>query len=338
MLVRRAAVIAMAAELFAATFHAHAAIPSTLKRIGILARGRQEDEDNVAFEREVFASLVGKGWIEGKTLSVIRAYSGDNEARLPALAEELVRSRVDLILTGGFITTIAAARATSKIPIVFSDPLPYAVEQELVESFVRPGRNVTGATLDHSAGTGKAAQYLRQLVPSARRIAVVATHQFARVERLSGGLVDTRAPSEAAWRAQGFELQFFFYRGIGDIARAFTEADRWRAEGINVGAMDFADARQIIELARRRRLPTVCAYRKYVEAGGLISYGPVSISTAEQGRHAASYIDRILRGADPATLPIEMPTRWELVINAKTAEALGLSIPIALEVSAEIVP
>jgi putative ABC transport system substrate-binding protein len=304
--------------------------------MGILARGEERDEDNIEFERAVFASLLGKGWIEGRNLSVIRAYSGESEARLPALAKELVRRRVDVILTGGFITTVAAARATSKIPIVFSDPVPYAVEQELIESFARPGRNVTGASLDHSAGMGKAGEYLRQLVPSARRIAAIATHQFAKTERVSGGLVDTIAPAQAAWRSQGFEQQTFFYRGFDDIARAFAEVDRWRADAITVGVMEFADARQIIELASRRRLPSVFAYRKYVEAGGLMSFGPMSISTAEQGKNAASYIDRILRGADPATLPVEMPTRWELVINAKTAGAFGLSIPRALQVTAEI--
>jgi putative ABC transport system substrate-binding protein len=249
----------------------------------------------------------------------------------------LIRSRVDLIITGGHITTLAAARATSKIPIVFSNMLQFAIEQGLIESFARPGRNVTGATTDSSDAAGKSAQYLRQLVPSARRLAAVTTHLWMKVERVSGGVVDIQQDRRERWRDAGFEFQEFFYRADGDLAREFAEMDHWRPDAIAVSPFAIQDALEIVELARRRKLPSLFPWRQPVEAGGLLSYGPAFISAAQLGRAAASYIDRILRGADPATLPVEMPTRWELVINAKTADALGLTIPLALQVGAEIV-
>ena len=336
MFTRRDALIGMALQCAASGFNAHAATSSALKRIGILSRGSQQDEDNSDLEQALFESLRSKGWVEEKNLLVVRAYSGERDELLPALAEDLVRSRVELILTGGHITTIAAARATSRIPIVFSNPLPFAVAQGLVESFARPGRNVTGATYESSGG--KAAQFLRQLMPSVRRrLAAVETHLWTRVERLSGGLVDIQGPRREQMRAAGFETAEFFYRGDGDLVRVFAEIDQWQADAVAVSPIGIQDALQSVELARRRKLASLFPWRQPVEAGGLLSYGPALISAAALGRAAAPYVDRILRGADPATLPVEMPTRWELVINAKTAENLGLSIPVALQVSAEIV-
>ena len=335
MFTRRDALIGLAIECVTGCLPARAAPSDRIRTIGLLWRGNRQDPESVEFEQELFAALRRRGWTQGANLHVVRAYAEPDDERLPALARELVRQRVDLIVTDGHTTTVAAARATRSIPIVFAGGIPFAVEQGLIESFARPGRNVTGATFDPAAA-GKRTEYLRQLLPRARRLAVLSRPDMVKVERVAGGIVDTERAARQRVMAAGFEPRDFLYADHADLTRALEDIERWGADAVSALPYDQADALRIIEFARRRRLPTSFMFRRHVEAGGLLSFGPVFSLTAF-AEAAATYVDRILRGALPATLPVEMPNRWELVINATTAEALGLSIPPPLQVAAEIV-
>jgi len=319
-------------------FSAHAT--ASTKRLGILSLGKPDEPLEVAHQRHFFESLAKKGWVEGKNLSVLRAYSGGTETpieELTALARELARTRVDVIQTGGVFTTLAAARATDQVPIVFTQEMPWLIEQGLIHSYARPGRNVTGPGLSQPVST-KRLSFLKQLVPAATRLAGVGAWGVVMdVLTLSGGRVDTEKRAFDAARAAGFELRWFGTQPGLEIEALFDEMARWGAHAVYTARPDITYARQVAVMALRRRLPSVFAIREAVQAGGLLSYGPPNTGNERLGSElAASYVDRIFRGASPATLPIELASRYELVVNAKTAQALGLSVPADLRVSAEI--
>jgi len=249
----------------------------------------------------------------------------EKEDRLPALAAELVALKVDVIVTsGGTLAALAAQQATKTVPIVFvaaGDP----VSSGLVTSLARPGGNVTGLSLLFPELVGKCLELLKQAAPGVSRIAVLeqrgAVPESTRRENLKS--------AEVAARALGARLQVVGARGPSDIDQAFSEMIKGRANGLAVLStpMFASQRRRLVELAARNRLPTVYSFRAYVEAGGLMSYGP---STPDMSRRAATYVDKILKGAKPADLPVEQPTRFQLVINLKTAKALGLTIPPSL--------
>jgi putative ABC transport system substrate-binding protein len=340
MVTRRDVLIGLGAEAAACGFASRAALAPATKRLGILGLGNPDDPEDVAFQRVFLESLASKGWAEGKNLSVIRAYSGSEHTteRLTKLAQELIRDRVDVILTGGHVTTIAAARATSSVPIVFSIGMPLAIEQGLIESYARPGRNVTGPALGDGSASGKRLQYLKQLAPSATRLAVISPPGIlGPVERLSGGRIDTVTLMRNIAQAAGFEMRTFESSAKAQIATVFEDIERWRAHAIVSPTTDVPYAREIADTAFRLKLPSAFAIREPVAAGGLLSYGPQHVGDARLAVHAASYVDRIFRGADPATLPVELATRYDLVVNARTAATLRLTIPAALRVSGEIV-
>ena len=235
--------------------------------------------------------------------------------RFPKLAAELVKLRVDVIVAAG-PTLPALKQVTSTIPVVTTgagDP----VEQGFVQSLARPGGNVTGLSIQFAETTGKRLELLKELVPGAPPVAVLKDPRFG-----SGAWQQT----ENAARQRGWKLVPLDVRDAGEIERAFKTATDARAGAVLVfpGGLADANARRIVELASRSRLPTMYAFRFYVEAGGLISYGPDLI---ENNRRSAIFVDKILKGAKPADLPVEQPTKFELVINLKTAKALGLTIP-----------
>jgi putative ABC transport system substrate-binding protein len=257
------------------------------------------------------------GWIEGENLAIEYRWAEGRTDRLPALADELVRLKVDLIVTHNTPPTLAAKRATGVIPVVFATAGD-AVGSGIVASLARPGGNVTGLSSMQPDTAGKRVELLRELIPGLRRLAA---------------LLDVGNPFSAQDNAEvrriaqpvGIEVDTFEIRRDEDIARAF-EAFSSRAQAVYIPSVPllFANRSRIDALALAARLPTMHGVREFVEAGGLISYGP---HWPDMWRRAANFVDKILRGAKPADLPVEQPTKFELVVNLKTAKAIGLTIP-----------
>ena len=257
------------------------------------------------------------GYVVGQNLDFVFRYA-DRPDKLQGYAEELVRLGVDLILTGGTPPTQAAKHATSTIPIVFynvSDP----VGSRVVATLSRPGGNLTGLTHISTQINNKRVELLKDAVPSLSRVALLAGP--------SANL--TLADTEAATRALGLRAVTVWAHDADDFEGAFAKMtkDSVRAIIILPDVFFFAHRQRIAELAIKNRLPTVSELKGYVDAGGFMSYGASSLDTAN---HVGAYVVRILKGAKPGDLPVQQPTSFELVINLKTARALGLTIPPSL--------
>ncbi len=264
------------------------------------------------------------GYVEGRNLVIEYRDAEGKAERLPALAAELVALKVDVIVASTQVSALAAKQATKTIPIVFpvaADP----VASGLVASLARPGGNVTGLSVLAPELVGKCLEHLKQAVPGVSRVAVLwQPGAFGgRTEQ------DMLKAADVAGRALGVRLQFVEARGPADIDRAFSDMTRARAGALTVltSTMFYSERRRLVDLAAKNRLPAVYPYREPVDAGGLMSYGP---NIPDLYRRAATYVDKILKGAKPADLPVEQPTKFELVINLKTAKALGLTIPRSL--------
>jgi putative ABC transport system substrate-binding protein len=247
-----------------------------------------------------------------------------NVERFPAVAAELVALKVDIIVAPATPAALAAKQATKTLPIVFiavGDP----VTSGLVSSLARPGGNVTGLSILDPDLVGKCLEQLKQAVPGVSRVAVL-WHPGAFPEPTEK---DMLKGAEVAARSLGVRLQFVEARGPADFDRAFSEMARAGAGALSVlsGLMFFNERRGLVDLAAKNRLPAVYAGCDFVDAGGLMAYGA---NRADLFRRAATYVDKILKGAKPADLPVEQPTKFELVINLKTAKALGLTIPPSL--------
>jgi putative ABC transport system substrate-binding protein len=260
------------------------------------------------------------GYIEGQNITIEYRWAEERIERLPDLATELVRLKVDLIVVSTDPGALAAKKATSTIPIVFvavTDPVGLG----LVVSLGRPGGNMTG--LPHIARelTPKRLELLKEAVPGATRVAVL----WGPDTRLRG-LREVLKPIEIAARKLGVQLQSLEVQNPDELATAFSALTRKRADALLLvnEALFYSERARIVELAAKSRLPVMAWLSVFVEAGGLISYGP---NLVEQWRRLAYYVDRILKGAKPADLPVEQPMTLELVINLKTAKALGLTIP-----------
>jgi len=272
--------------------------------------------------REAFRQgLRDLGYVEGRNVVIEYRDAEGKHERLPALAAELVALKVDVIVAPPTPAALAAKQATRTLPIVFfsvSDP----VSSGLVTSLGRPGGNVTGLSDLTPELVGKCLEQLKQAVPGVSRAAVL-WQPGAFGERTEKDLLKA---AEVAARALGVRLQFVEARGPDDFDRAFSKMTSARADALTVlpTAMFVSERRRLVDLAAKNRLPTVFPYRESVDAGGLMSYGP---NLADMYRRAATYVDKILKGAKPGDLPVEQPTKFELVINAKTAKALSLTIP-----------
>ena len=272
--------------------------------------------------REAFRQgLRDLGYVEGRNVVIEYRDAEGKHERLPALAAELVALKVDVIVAPPTPAALAAKQVTKTIPIVFaavSDP----VSSGLVTSLARPGGNVTGLSDLTPELVGKCLEQLKQAVPGVSRAAVL-WQPGAFGERTEKDLLKA---AEVAARALGVRLQFVEARGPDDFDRAFSKMTSARADALTVlpTAMFVSERRRLVDLAAKNRLPTVFPYRESVDAGGLMSYGP---NLADMYRRAATYVDKILKGAKPGDLPVEQPTKFELDINAKTAKALSLTIP-----------
>ena len=258
------------------------------------------------------------GYVEGKTLVLEVRYGDGRFERLPELARELVGLKVDVIVTSTDGAIAAVKRETRTIPIVMltsSDP----VGTGLVASLARPGGNVTGLSNISSELSGKRLELLREAVPGLSRVA------FLWNPDVRGNVLDYKETENAA-RSLRLELQSVEVSSAEDLDRAFSVVTNQRAQAIVLPAnpVGFTNRAKIASFAQRNRLPSMYATKEYVDAGGLMSYGP---SLPDLFRRAAIYVDKILKGAKPADLPVEQPTKFELVINVKTAKALGLTMP-----------
>jgi putative ABC transport system substrate-binding protein len=264
------------------------------------------------------------GYVEGRNVVIEYRWAEGKFERLPALAAELVALKVDVILATTVLAAVAAKQAVKTIPIVFfaaADP----IGSGLVTSLARPGGNVTGLSVLSPELIGKRLEHLKQAVPGVSRVAVL-------WEPGGGGErtdKDMLKRAEVAGQALGMRLQYVEARGPADFDRAFSDMTRAHADALTVlpSPMFFNERRRLVDLAAKHRLPAGYPWREGADAGGLMSYGP---SIADLYRRAATYVDKILKGVMPGDLPVEQPTKFELVINRKTAKALGLTIPQSL--------
>ncbi len=296
--------------------------------IGFLSSGLPDPgASNVAAFRQGLREL---GYIEDRNILIEYRWAEGKVERFPVLAAELVALRVDVIVTaGGTLAVLAAKQATTSLPIVFSavgDP----VAEGLVTSLARPGSNVTGLSVVATDLVGKWLELLKQVVPGVSVVALLlkpdAMPDRAKEVRLK--------EADVSARALGMQLQVVEARGPADFDRAFSDMSAKGAGALVVlSTPAFEIGRQrIVDLAAKNRLPTVYSYRYYVDIGGLMSYGP---NLADLHRRAAAYVDKILKGAKPSDLPVQQPTKFELVINLKTANALGLTVPPTLLAQAD---
>ena len=304
------------ALLVALSFSAEAQQPAKIPRIGYLTGASLSaiSERIDAFRQ----GLRGFGYVEGKNIIIEWRQAEGKLDRLPALAAELVRLKVDVIVTGGPTATRPVKEATATIPIVMAtDPDP--VGSGFVASLARPGGNVTGLATLAPEISGKQVELLKEIVSRLSRVAVLGTST-------QPGTAQRLRETERAAGAFGVKHQFLDILGPEDIETAFRAASKGRADTLLLLASPVLTSQrtQIVNLAVKSRLPAIYNAPEFVEAGGLMSYG---VNLTDLFRRAATYVDKILKGAKPADLPVEQPTKFELIINLKAAKQIGLTIP-----------
>jgi ABC-type uncharacterized transport system substrate-binding protein len=326
---RRVFLGALAVGLLAAPIAADAQPAGKVYRIGYLAGGSATASS--LFPEAFRQALRELGWVEGQNVVVEYRFAEGRLDRLPDLAAELVRLKVDLIVAGPSPSAAGAKNATSTIPIVMTG-VGFPVELGFIASLARPGGNLTGGSF--SVGPeifGKGLEPLKKTLPKVQRVAVLSNPANP------GQAVAISNVKEAA-RALGVQLLLLEEPGPGEFNDAFAAMARDRVTALLVvtDPVFIADQGKLAELAARHRRPAVYTIREFVDAGGLLSYGP---SLVAQYRRAAVFVDKILKGARPADLPVEQPATFELVINLKAAKALGLTIPQSLVRRAdEVIP
>jgi putative ABC transport system substrate-binding protein len=300
---------------------AEAQRPPKIPIIGLLDAGNRL-EWWTAFRQQ----LSELGYAEGRNINIEARSAGGKLERLSVMAQELVRLDVAVIVTAGNAAALEARRATRKIPIVTATGADH-VTHGLAVSFARPGRNVTGMTSITNDLTGKRLDLLREVLPGLSRLAVL-----WHADNL--GSAGAIAVLEAAVESAKVSLQNLGVTSATEIADAFSAAARERAEAVFVvaGPLFFSERGRIAELALTHRLPTMHGPSEYVDAGGLLSY---AANYVDLFRHAAAYVDKILKGAKPGNLAIQRPTKFELVVNLRTAKTLGLKIPQSLLLRAD---
>jgi putative ABC transport system substrate-binding protein len=326
MLLARALLIStLALGLLAAPLRSHAQQPSRVPRIGLLLPGTAAPTAHLweAFRQ----GLRERGYAEGQNIILERRYGEAKAERIAELAADLVRLKVDVIVTATTSAVQAVQKATRTIPIVMAssaDP----VGAKLVASLARPGGNITGFTAVSPELNGKRLELLKETVPGLSRVAVLWTPD------LPGAALDFQE-TEIAARTLRLQIQSLEVRSPQEFDGAFAAMKRERANAVMLfpeNPLLFIHRRPIVDLAAKHRLPMITGWREFPEVGALMSYGP---DVADLFRKAATLVDKILKGAKPADLPVEQPTRFELVINLKTANALGLTIPPSFLIRAD---
>jgi putative ABC transport system substrate-binding protein len=295
---------------------AEAQQPGKIPRIGYLnANFPSANPARIEAFRQGLRELA---YVEGKNIVIEYRYAEGKADRLPSLAAELVRLKVDIIITGGPPSTRAAKEATVTIPIVMgfdNDP----VGNGFVASLARPGGNITGLATLAPELSGKRLELLKEIIPKLSRVAVFGTST-------NPGNAQSLRETELAAGALGVKVQYLDILGPKDIETAFRASGKGRADGVLVLQSPVINSQrtQVVELAVKSRLPAIYPQTEYTEAGGLMYYGA---NTPDLFRRTATYVDKILKGAKPADLPVEQPMKFELVINLKTAKQIGLTIP-----------
>jgi putative ABC transport system substrate-binding protein len=302
----------------AAPLAAEAQQPATLPRIGFLLPASLSDPRIPPFTQAFRQGLRELGYVEGQSIAIEFRWAEGQYDRLPGLAAELIRLKVNLIVAAGLPAVQATKQATETIPIILMNVYDPAAGG-IVASLARPGGDITGLSLMSPELVGKQLELFKEVVPKVSRVAYLgnpATQSHALLVR----------QAQDAARALGVRLQPLEARDPSEIDRAFAAITTERAGAVIVlvDTVLLDHRARIADHAIRRRLPTVFGVNQFAEAGGLLAYGP---NLSDQYRRAATYVDKILKGAKPGDLPVEQPTKFELVINMKTAKALGLTIP-----------
>ncbi len=322
---RREFVGALVGGLLVSPLAAEAQQAGRVYRIGFLQTSAPEEQ--VHLTKALDEGLRELGYVEGRNIVIERRFAGGKQERLPALAAEIVRLKVDVIVTGANPVIAAVKQATATIPVVMAvsrDPVGVG----FIASVARPGGNITGLSNDPTPEiVGKYLELLKEAVPGVSRVALV-------WNPVPPGARTYRDVVERAARKLGVAVQSVEVRGRDDFEGGFAAMGRGRADGVVVlpDPVIFSARDQVALLAVKNRLPAVTGLREFAEAGSLMSYGP---NIAQQFRRAATYVDKILKGAKPGDLPVEQATKFELVINLKTAKALGLTIPRSLLLRAD---
>jgi putative ABC transport system substrate-binding protein len=321
---RRSAIgLMLALAILVASLATEAQQPTKVYRLGILA-GSAHDPGEQHGNEALQQGLRELGYVEGKNVILEYRYTEGNVTLLPELAAELVRSNVDIIVvTGsGYVGVLAAKHATTTIPIVMTSIAVDPVETGLVESLARPGGNITGLTILTIEIAGKRLELFKETVPTLVRVAVL-------YDATNPGNVLHAQAVQTAGRALGLTVQLWEVRGTDDFARVFAALREERPDGLYVpgGPLTRGNETRIVDFAVKSGIPSVHDSREAVEAGGLMSYAQ---DIVVRYRRTAYYVDKILKGTMPADLPVERPMKFELMINLKTAHALGLAIPPTL--------
>jgi putative ABC transport system substrate-binding protein len=300
--------------LLALSFPAEAQVEKKMPRIGVLVPGNPPTRPGLEKFRQGLREL---GYVEGQNIRLELRWDEGNALRWPDLAQELVRLKVDLILAGTGSTAMAAKNATDSIPIVIA-AVPDPVERGLVQSLARPGGQITGLSVMTPDIDGKRLELLKETVPSASRVVVIYDGNTSKERQLRHFRVVAQALR--------IHLEPVEVRDSNDFERVLKSAVRARTRGlVTTQSPLFATHRaRLADLGIKHRLPTMSGETGFAEAGGLMTYGP---NIPDSWHRAAIYVDKILKGAKPADLPIEQPTKFELVINLKTAKQIGLTIP-----------
>ncbi len=315
------ALVTLSLGMLAAPLSAPAQQPAKVPRIGLIRPGSPPDRDP---NGEAFVQgLRDLGYVEGRTIAIEYRWAEGRSERISDLTADLVRLKVDVIVTTGQ-HGVAAKQATSTIPIVFLVH-PDPVAAGLVASLARPGGNLTGLSLMGPELSEKRLELLKEALPKLSRVAVLRDPRQPPTDL---------PPTEAAGRALGVHLQVMEVRDINDLEAALAAAKKGRAGALNMLSSPFfyAHRARIVEAVAKARLPAMYHQREFVDVGGLMSYSP---NFPDLFRRAATYVDKILKGAKPADLPVEQATKFELVINLKTAKVLGLTIPQSVLIRAD---
>jgi len=309
-------ILTLALGILTAPLTADAQQAGKVPRIGVLSAGSLAGDIHLEAFREGLRDL---GYVEGRNITLEYRFAEGQADRLPALVAELVRLPVDVLVVNGTVAIRPAQHATTTIPIVMvaADP----VGAGLVASLARPGGNSTGLSIMVPGFSGKRLEILKEAVPTLSRVAAL----WHRDAPMGSYVTETQAAAQAL----GLQLQALEVRSPNEFDQAFAAMTSEHADALVMipSGLFFSHRRQLAALAVQHRLPAIFMEREFVDAGGLMAYGP---SLSDLSRRAATYVDKILKGAKPADLPIEQPMKFELVINLKTAKALGLTVPPSL--------
>lgn len=323
---RRREFLSLAGGAAAWPLAARAQQPET-RRIGVLMARKADDPEGQKQFAALVEGLAGLGWSDGKTLHIETRWTVADTAEALTYAQDLARSKPALLVVNGTPSLVAVRQVTSTIPVVFvsvADP----VGQGFVPSLSRPGGNITGFSAEEASMGGKWLEVFKELAPAAKRIAIIYNPDTAPYAPMFFPAMQAAAPKMAV------ALSISPVHTAADIARVIETTGREPGGGLIVvpDSFMFSQRAHIVALAAQHRLPAIYPLRVFSKEGGLITYG---IERVDMFRRAATYVDRILRGASPVDLPVQQPTKFELVINLKTANALGLAVPRSMLLSAD---